>query len=338
MRLALIGLGTVGQGFVEIIQAKAPELRQRYGADLKLAAVATRSKGTLMHPDGLDLAALLAAAQAGTLSAYPDTPGLQRDLSVFELIERCGAEALLEASVTDLQTGQPALDYCRTAFKAGMHVILANKGPAALDLPGLEKMARRAGLYLRFEGTVMAGTPSITLLREALAGCEILEIRGILNGTTNYILTQMERGMDYGAALAEAQALGYAEADPTADVGGWDAAGKLMILAAALSGRTMALDEIQVSGIEAIRAADVAQAHAQGQTIKLIAQLGPQSASVSAQRIPISDPLASVQGATNALSVRTDLLGEVTLIGPGAGRHETGFALLADVLALHRLR
>jgi homoserine dehydrogenase len=189
---------------------------------------------------------------------------------------------------------------------------------------------------LLFEGTVMAGTPSIRLAQDALAGCTISSARGILNGTTNYILTQMENGMSYGDALAQAQQLGYAEADPAGDVDGWDAAGKVIILAAALFNKKLTLADMSVSGISAITAEDVAEAKGAGEKWKLIAQITADSASVQAMRIPLSNPLAAVAGATNAITYSTDLIGDVTLVGAGAGRLQTGFALLSDLLDISR--
>ncbi len=334
MKLALIGFGTVGQGFVEILRDKSADLKTRYGFTPQLVAVATRSRGTLLLPNGLDPARLLTAIEAGHLHHYPDAPGLVRDLDVPALIRASGADVLLEAGPTNLQMAQPALDYCYAALDQGMHVVLANKGPVAVAYTDLQARARAAGKRVLFEGTVMAGTPSLRLAQQALAGCTIQAARGILNGTTNYILTQMEGGMSYAEALRQAQALGYAEADPTADVDGWDAAGKALILAAALFDRTFTLADLDVQGIASITGADIAAAQAAGERWKLIAHVTPAGGSVRPQRVPNTHPLAAVGGATNAVTFTTDLLGDVTLVGPGAGRRQTGFALLADVLDL----
>src|SRR5690606_20042747 len=155
------------------------------------------------------------------------------------IIAESNADVVVDVSPSDFDTAQPALDYGLAALAHGRHLVLANKGPVALAYAALRDAAERAGKALRFEATVMAGTPSIRLGMEALAGCRITEVRGILNGTTNYILTQMESGLPYGRALAKAQELGFAEADPSADVDGWDAAGKLLILAAVVFGRQL---------------------------------------------------------------------------------------------------
>jgi homoserine dehydrogenase len=338
MKLALIGFGTVGQGFVEILRDKGAALRDQYGFAPQLVAVATRSRGSLLLASGLDYDALLTAIAGGHLDQYPDMPGLQRNLSTEALIQQCGAEVLLEAGTTDLQSGQPALDYCYAALDANMHLVLANKGPIALAYNELRERAQAKGKRLLFEGTVMAGTPSLRLALQALAGCTISEAHGIINGTTNYMLTQMEGGMSYSEALAQAQALGYAEADPTADVDGWDAAGKALILAAALFNQKLTFANMTVRGISQISLEDIHAARTAGERWKLIAHLTPSGASVQPMRIPLAHPLAGVSGGTNALTLSTDLLGDVTLIGAGAGRKQTGFALLADVLELHRMK
>lgn len=337
MKIALIGLGVVGQGLLTILRDKAADLKAQAGFEAQVVAVATRSSGTLYHPQGLSIDALLAAVQAGGFSHYPDAPGLERGSDIMGLIKRCNADVLVECSNTHLQTGQPALDYCYAAFASGKHVVLANKGPVAVGYRELAARAAATQRQLRFEATVMAGTPSIRLAMQALQGCTIREARGILNGTTNYILTQMESGMSYTEALAQAQQLGYAEADPAGDVEGWDAAGKAIILARALFNSPITLADMEVKGITGITAEDVLTAAAAGEKWKLVARVTAEGGSVQPMRVKLSNPLAAVSGATNAVTYVTDLLGEVTLVGAGAGGLQTGFGLLSDLLDLHRL-
>lgn len=337
MKLALIGFGTVGQGLVEILRDKAADLQAKEGFSATIVAVATRTRGTLYRPDGLDIPALLDAMQQGSLHHYPDQPGLQRDWDAEQIARESNADVLLEASPSNLKTGQPALDLCYAALDSGKHVVLANKGPVAVAYQELRQRATKAGRRILFEATVMAGTPSLRLGMKALAGCRISEVRGILNGTTNYILTQMEGGKSYAEALAQAQKLGYAEADPSADVEGWDAAAKAIILSAALFNQMLTLEDMDVKGISQITPEDVEAAKAAGERWKLIARVTPEGGSVQPMRIPTSHPLASVSGATNAVTYTTDLLGEVTLVGSGAGRQQTGFGLLSDLLDIHRM-
>ncbi len=336
-RLALIGFGTVGQGLAEILLAKGDKLAARYGVQFQVVAVSDLLKGSLYDPQGLDLAALLQAVQqTGKLDAYPVRAGLFSDWDSLRAIRESNADTVVEISWTDVQTGQPAIDHVRAAFESGKNAVLTNKGPVALAYRELAELAAAQGVQFRFEGTVMSGTPTIRLAQQALAGCEILEVKGILNGTTNYILTQMEGGQSYADALAEAQRLGYAEADPTADVEGWDAAGKAVILANVLMGGDLRVADVDRAGISKLTLADVAAAKTAGERWKLIARVwqeaGLTKASVQPTRLPLTHPLAGVSGAVNACTFSTDLLGDVTLVGPGAGRMETGYAVLGDLL------
>jgi homoserine dehydrogenase len=336
-RLALVGFGAVGQGLTQLLRDYSERLARRYGLALRLVAVCTHSHGSLYDSDGLEPATLLEAIkQVGHLRNLPG----QTSLSVLKLIERGAADVLVEVSPTNLATSEPATSYIRAAFARGMHVVTANKGPVALRFAELRRAAAAAGVYFGFEGTVMSGTPALRLAWSDLAGCEIAELKGIVNGTTNYILTQMEQGHDYATALAEAQRLGYAEADPAGDVEGHDAAAKALILANVLMDADLALSDVERSGITGVTRQMIAEASAAAERWKLLARVQREDqrvrASVAPARLPLAHPLAGVGGVSNALTITTDLLGDVTLIGPGAGGAATGFALLSDILALMR--
>jgi len=338
MDIALIGLGNVGRGFAELLRTKMTTLQADYGLEARIVAVATGSRGTLVDPDGLDLDTLLKVNAAGDLGAYPTSPSLERGWDSARIAAESTADVLIEAGPTNLDTAQPALSIVEAALSSRKHVILANKGPVALAYNIVKAQADEAGVMLRLEATVMAGTPVIRLGTQDLAGAKITAARGILNGTTNYMLGQMEAGKSYSDALRDAQAKGYAETDPSGDVDGWDAAGKLLILSAAVFGRSISLQDVDVTGISNLGADAVYGAAAAGKHYKLVATVTPDGASVQPIGIPSSDPLAGVAGANNALTYTTDVLGDVTLIGPGAGPRETGFALLSDLLDIHRLR
>jgi homoserine dehydrogenase len=337
-RLALIGFGSAGQGLAQILRDQGASLARRYGVDLRIVAICTHSRGSLYEADGLDPAALLDAIKH---DGHLRNLSQQRGWSSFDMIELADADVLVELSPTDLTTGEPATSHMRAALGRRMHTITANKGPIALHLNELRRLASDAQLYLGYEGTVMSGTPALRLGWSDLAGCELLELRGIVNGTTNYILTRMEGGMSYAAALAEAQQLGYAEADPTGDVEGYDAAAKAVILANVLMDARLEPADVERAGITTLTRDTIEAARASGERWKLIARVwrdGEQvRASVQPTRLPTSHPLASASGATNALTLTTDLLGDITLIGPGAGGVTTGFAIISDILALHLL-
>ena len=219
-----------------------------------------------------------------------------------------------------------------------MNVVTTNKGPLALFYHDLARLAEEKGVQFLFEGTVMSGTPVLNLFREALAGCSIQEVKGILNGTTNYILTRMEEGLSYDEALKKAQELGYAEAVPDADVLGWDALAKVTILAKVVFGSDRDPSDFPCEGITGISAAQITDAKGRGKRFKLIGRVwqdGQQvKASVEPQEVDMIHPLAGVMGATNALTVTTDALGDVTIVGAGAGRIETGYSMLVDLIKI----
>lgn len=336
-RLALIGFGSVGRGLAEILSLHHRRLLERYGLDVRIVAVCTR-RWCVYEPFGIDVAALLRAATSGAVSEWDCIRAWNADAMITEV----DADVLVEVSPTDLTTGEPATGYIRAAIARGMHVITANKGPIALHFAELRRLAQERGVMLGFEATVMAGTPALRLGWSDLAGCEIQEVRGIVNGTTNFILSAMERGMDYAAALKEAQRLGYAEADPTGDVEGYDAAGKAAILANVLMDAHLTPMDVEREGITGITPDMVAAATAARERWKLIARIWRDGQTVRAvvrpMRLRTGHPLAGVNGVTNALTISTDLLGDVTIIGPGAGSVATGFAIISDLLALHRMQ
>jgi homoserine dehydrogenase len=252
------------------------------------------------------------------------------------------ADVVLELSYTNMETGQPAISHLEAALKAGKHVVTTNKGPAAMKYRELVDLARANHVEFGLEGTVMSGTPTVNLGQHFLAAAGIRKIQGIVNGTTNYILTQMDKGASYKDALGEAQRLGYAEADPTGDVEGFDAAGKVVILANLMMGVPLGMKDVERKGISGLTAGDINDARAEGQRWKLIGcvEKTPQGvkASVQPTRLPLSHPLAAVDGVTNAVTFSTELLGDVTLIGAGAGRLQTGYAVIVDLLEIHRKR
>lgn len=337
IRLTLIGFGVVGQGFVELLANKQQYLKQQYGTWLTLVGVANARHGFIYRADGLDLPLLQQLAREGR--PLTEHPVVQHWQSTLDGLHSTVADILIEASPTNLRDAEPALSHIRTALSNKMHVVTANKGPGALAAHELLELARQHGVQFRMESAVMAGTPVISAIREGMMGAKITSLRGILNGTTNYILSAMASGRDYAEVLADAQAQGYAETDPTADVEGYDAVAKTMILAALVFNHPIRVEQVERQGIATITREQMQAAIDAGKRIKLIAslRLSPGSdeliASVKPLALPLSDPLARVDGAMNALSIQSDTLSEVTIIGPGAGRIETAQGLLADVLS-----
>jgi len=339
--LAFIGFGVVGQGLAEILIDKKEELEEKHDFTFRVVAICDTLKGSINNPDGIDLKAALDAVNEGKKL---DDAGLAGETGwdAIRTIHESNADLVLEATYTDIKTGEPATSHFLAALESGKDLATTNKGPVALHFRDLNGLASAKGLHFRFEGTVMSGTPVLNLCSETLAGCEIKSIRGILNGTTNYILSEMEKGMSYEDALKQAQELGYAEAVPDADVLGWDAMAKVIILSNTLMDAHLSTDDIDCTGITEISLEEVNAAVAEGFRWKLIGSVTREgdkvTGRVAPEKIPLSDPLAAVMGPTNALTFDTDLLGPVTIQGAGAGRLETGFSLLTDILAIHRMR
>lgn len=344
LRISLVGFGVVGQGLAALLRSKRALLQRTYGLDVVLVGVANSRHGFIYREDGLDIPLLLALAeQRQPLTQHPDIQHWAEPLAGLQATGRAG-DVLAEVTGTNLRDAEPGISYIRTALRQGMHVVTANKGPAALAAGELLALVEQQHVQLRLESTVMAGTPVISTLCEGMAGASIHTVRGILNGTTNYILTAMTQGREYAEVLAEAQAQGYAEADPTADVEGYDAVAKAMILAALVFRRPLSLADVVRQGITAVTKEQVMQAVREEQRIKLVATValdplrpeGKLIARVEPLTLPLSDPLARVDGVMNAITVQSDVLDTVTISGPGAGSFQTGQGLLADIIALSR--
>lgn len=322
-----------------LLDSKRSDLRARDAFEYEVVAVSDLKLGAVYDRDGLDLGELLRLAkEEKSLSSYS---GGAKGLSALDSILKTNCDIVVEATWTNLKDGEPGLTHIRTALENGKHVVTSNKGPIALRYRELVDLAKKRGVMLRFEATVLSGTPALNLGSEALRGANFTAIRGILNGTTNYILTRMEEGVSYEEALRKAQAMGYAEADPTGDVEAWDPAAKVTILANVLMDGDVEVSQVERGGITKVSTRDIDDAKEAGMKIKLIAKAwranGKVLASVKPERIPASDPLANVGGVLNAITFSSDVQKDVTVIGPGAGGGSAGFALLSDLLAINRL-
>lgn len=335
--ISLVGFGNVAQGLTHILADKRERLLAKYGFEYRITSVVTGRHGCLVNDQGIDPAALLEAMERdGGLWGCEGA----RAVDPLEVIKSPHTDILIETTPTSLVRGEPGLTHIRAALKAKKHVVTSNKGPLVRALPELTALAEGSGVAFRYEGVIMSGTPALNLVRETLAGCDIQHVQGIVNGTTNYILTEMEKGSTYEDALASAQRLGYAESDPAADVDGWDAAVKACIMAVLFMDASLELEDVERTGITEVTTENIQTALSRGKRIKLVAEVyrekGRVRAMVAPVAVPLSRPLAGIMGAMNAITYTTDHLGDITIVGPGAGRIETGQALLSDLLAIHR--
>jgi len=340
-KLALIGFGGVNRALVDLIMEKQVLLKKEHDLMLDIVAVSDIYFGSIINEDGLDLTKLSSLPQQEGALAH--LQGGRKKADNQKLIVDGNADIIVEATFTNPETGEPAVSHCRSALNSGKHVITTNKGPIALYGQELSLLGGDNNAIIEYEGTVMSGTPVIGLAKNCLKGCEINGFKGILNGTANYILGRIEQGCGMDEAIKEAQEQGYAEADPTADIEGYDVMLKVTILANQLLGGNLKPTDIAREGIAGLTEDMIKQATRQGNRWKLIGKASKQKdgqieASVSPICLNASDSLAGISGPVNAVSFETDLLGEVTISGPGAGKIETAYALLTDILAIHTKR
>ncbi|MFD8542595.1 homoserine dehydrogenase [Streptomyces sp. NPDC059649] len=337
--LALIGFGGVNRALAELISQRGDRLAEELGFALRVVAITDLRAGSLIETDGIDLAPLL-AVEPGELS-FAGLPGGDADPRNEWVIREVPADIVVEATFTNPTDGEPACSHVRWALTAGKHVCTTNKGPVALAGRELGQLAAEHGVSFEFEGAVLSGTPILRTARRVFGGLEITGVQGIMNGTSNYILGRLEEGIDLPTAIAAAQELGYAEADPTADVEGHDVQLKLMILANHVLGADLCREDVFREGISHITPQDVRDAVSKGLRWKLVGSAtrradGTVEARVAPVALPGHHPLAGVSGPVNAVAFHTDLLGTVTVSGPGAGRIETAYALLSDIIAIHQ--
>lgn len=328
MRIISVGFGVVGQNFAKLLLSRNEDLYALYGMKPRLVAVID-SKGSVTSASGLDLQKLLNVKKAkGTVAKYENGNGKTPE----EIIESVDAEVVLELGPTNLKTGEPGISNITTAIKNGKNVVTTNKGPLALALPSLIELAEYNNVILRFSGTVGGGTPILEFAKRCLKGDSIRSFRGILNGTTNYILTKMEEGLTFNEALDDAKKNGYAEADPSLDVDGYDAAAKLVIMANWVMNMKVTMKDVQFTGIRNVSVDDMKNALKKHNAIKLIAS-SDKGLTVKPTEVPKSDPLC-VNGTLNAVTFSSEHSGQQTIIGRGAGGMETASAVLRDLIEI----
>ncbi len=353
--LVLIGFGNVARRFVRLLGERAEELRRDHGVEPRVVAISTARHGVARNADGLDVARALDLAERGAPLAPLDAPApghgaLPEQNTSIDVIRQAARAAraagsvrplvVVETTVLDVRAGQPAIDHVKAALAEGAHVITANKGPAAFAYAELEGLARAAGRRFLFEGAVMDGIPIFNLVRETLPAVHLSGFSGVVNSTTNFIITAMEGGQAFSEALAEMQAAGIAEADASLDVDGWDAAAKAAALANVLLGARTTPLLVERSGIGHLTVEEVRRAVARGKRLKLVARGSRRgdriSVRVGLEEVPADHLFATLAGQQNALILETDLLGEFSIVQLGGGLTQTAYALVSDLVALSK--
>ena len=330
MRIILCGFGVVGQSLARLFDSRADDLYAGYGLKPRIVGVFD-SIGGASSPSGLDLKRLVdVKKEYGTVKKY----ATGKSMSGVDMIKNLDADVLIETTASNYKDAEPGMTHITTAMKKRMHVISVNKGPLALAFPSLMELAIYNQVMFRFSGTVGGGTPILNYAKNSLKGEQITSFSGILNGTTNYILSNMSQGMTFGAALKDAQDRGYVEADESLDLDGLDAAAKLVILANWIMGMKVTMPDIKCTGIRDVTTRDIKKAAKTKSAVKLIASCEKELV-VAPKEIPADDPLC-VNGTLNAIAFTSEHSGTQTIIGKGAGGMETASSILRDLLDIRQ--
>jgi homoserine dehydrogenase len=331
LRIILCGFGVVGQSLVKLFNSRSEDLYAKYGLKPRVVGVFD-SKGSAIDSSGLDLERLVETKKKfGTVKNYAET---KNDMSGLDIIKNLDAEVLIETTASNYKDAEPGMTHITSAMKKGMHVISVNKGPLALAFPSLLELATYNQVMLKFSGTVGGGTPILDYAKDSLRGERITSFAGILNGTTNYILTNMANGLSFDSALKDAKDKGYVEADESLDLDGLDAAAKLVILANWIMGMKVTMPDIKCTGIRKVTSEDIKKAAKKKCAIKLIASCD-RELEVAPKEVSIDDPLC-VNGTLNAIAFTSEHSGTQTIIGKGAGGMETASSILRDLLDIRQ--
>jgi homoserine dehydrogenase len=342
VRLWVVGLGAVGRWLLRVVDSQAERLAGRYGVRFVVTGVANARDGFAFDADGLDVPAVLGHLAAGRSIAKQ--PGVEHWPTAIEGLRATEADVLVEVTASPATDGEPGALHMREALGRGIPVVTSNKWPIALHGVELAELASSRGVALRAESTVMSGTPLLGPLTEGLAGAVPIGLRGIVNATSNFILSAMASGRSYDEALVAAQAAGLAERGVEADLGGSDAQAKTMILAALVFGRQLRPEDVALSGITGVARTEIERAVSAGGRIRHVATLefserdgaGDVRASVEPAFLSGDDPLARIDGTDNAVIHRATPVGEITIVGPGAGLGLAGQGVFSDLIAVAR--
>ncbi len=328
MRLILLGFGVVGQSFVKLLLSHSTDLYNDYGIKPKVVACADNG-GIVTRDQGLDLDRLLNVKKKKKSIIHYGAKGNRSE--ILDVIENIDAEVVIELTPTNIVDGEPGKNHIISAMKSGKNVITVNKGPLALEFPSLMELAEYNRIAFKFSGTVGGGTPILEFAKRCLKGDRIISFEGILNGTTNYILSKMYEGLNFSEALQDASEKGYAEKDPTLDVDGFDAAAKLVIASNFVMNMKSTMKDVSREGIRDVKPSQVLTERKNGNAMKLIASCDGKNLVVKPKPVSMKDPIC-VDGILNAITFTCQHSGQQTIIGKGAGGMETASAILRDLI------
>jgi homoserine dehydrogenase len=342
LRIWLVGFGTVGRWVMRALDSERVRLAGKYGIKVTVVGLANARDGLIYAGNGLDLPSVFGLASKG--QSIAGLAGVRSWPRTIDGLRATEADLLVEVTASPSADGEPGVAHIREALRRGIPVVTSNKWPVALHGLELAELARSHGVAFRAESTVMSGTPVLSGLVDGLAGAVPVGLRGLLNATANFILSRMAEGRTYEDALAEAQTAGLAERDPANDVEGHDAVAKVMILSALVFGRQLRREQVACRGITDIARSDIEQAASSGARLKHVATLefsepngaGRVTARVEPEVLPATDPLSNIEGTSNAVVFQANPIGEVTIVGPGAGPELAGQGVFSDLIAVAR--
>lgn len=329
----MLGFGVVGQSFVKLLVSHSTDLYNVYGIKPKVVACADNG-GIVTCDQGLNLDRLLNVKKKKKSVAQYGPRGSTSE--IVDVIENLDAEVVIELTPTNITDGEPGKNHIITAMKSGKNVITVNKGPLALEFPSLIELAEYNRIAFKFSGTVGGGTPILEFAKRCLRGDRIISFEGILNGTTNYILSKMYEGLNFSQALRNASEKGYAEKDPTLDIEGYDAVAKLVIASNFVMNLKSTINDVRRTGIRDIRASEVVNERKKGNAIKLIASCDGKKLIVGPKPVSTKDPIC-VDGILNAITFTCQHSGQQTIIGKGAGGMETASSILRDLIDIRSI-
>jgi homoserine dehydrogenase len=344
LALALVGFGNVSRRFLRLID----EMADRLDFNWRLVAIATRHHGSVVNPEGIDATRAIAMVESSqSLDRLDHAPRERSGIDVVRQVTDALADeagdgqlVVVETTVLDIDRGEPATAHVRASLEGLAHVVTANKGPVAFAYDELEALAESVDRVFFFEGVVMDGVPVFNMVRETMPAVTVEGFRGVINTTCQYILSEMERGTTLDEAVAEMQARGIAEADPSHDIDGWDAAAKTAALANVLMAGGVTPHDVLRSGIRDISPREVSDAVTRGRRIRLVAsasrRTGRLEVRVEPELLDPGDPLAALGRTENALFLHTDLLGDVGIVQRTSSMTQTAYALLSDLSHISR--
>jgi homoserine dehydrogenase len=336
VKVAFIGFGNSARRLAEMLIEKESEIANKYKVKISCTAIATARHASVISKEKIDLSIALAQVKAG--NSLKDLPEIEIVTDTFQAIKQSHADIIIETTLLSIQNGEPARSHIEEALRAGKHVVTANKGPLAFAADELTKLAEKQNCLLRYESTMMDGTPVFNLVRYTLPLVKINRIKGIVNSTTNFILTEMEAGRDFQTSLIEAQRRGIAEADASLDIDGWDAAAKASVLANCLMNAKITPMDVFRKGIASIKQEEILNAQKADKKIRLVMQIERNKEGVKAEVLPMEidkdDIFYNIDAFSNILLLETDLMGTLAIIEQNPELTQTAYGLLSDLLSV----